>query len=45
MVTDSAFYRNPNYHEAGDLPDTLDYKRMTEVVIGLKYAITEIAGM
>jgi hypothetical protein len=45
MVTDSAFYRNPNYHEAGDLPDTLDYKRMTEVVIGLKYAITKIAGL
>ena len=45
MVTDSAFYRNPNYHEAGDLPDTLDYKRMTDVVVGLKYAISEIAGL
>lgn len=39
MVTDTAFYRNPNYHEAGDVPGTLDYERMTEVVIGLEKAI------
>ena len=40
MVTDTAFYRNPNYHEAGDVPGTLDYERMTEVVVGLEKAIT-----
>jgi Zn-dependent M28 family amino/carboxypeptidase len=39
MVTDTAFYRNPNYHEAGDTPDTLDYGRMTEVTRGLLNAI------
>ena len=44
MVTDTAFYRNPNYHGAGDVPETLDYKRMTEVVLGLKSAIEELAG-
>jgi len=32
MVTDTAFLRNPNYHEAGDLPATLDYPRMAQVV-------------
>ena len=32
MVTDTAFLRNPNYHEAGDTPDTLDYARMAKVV-------------
>ena len=32
MVTDTAFLRNPNYHEAGDTPDTLDYVRMAKVV-------------
>jgi hypothetical protein len=32
MVTDTAFLRNPNYHEAGDTPDTLDYERMAKVV-------------
>jgi Zn-dependent M28 family amino/carboxypeptidase len=32
MVTDTAFLRNPNYHELGDTPDTLDFERMAKVV-------------
>ncbi|MBI4697437.1 MAG: M28 family peptidase [Nitrospirae bacterium] len=44
MVTDTAFYRNPNYHGIGDVPETLDYKRMTEVVLGLKSAIEGLCG-
>ena len=32
MITDTAFLRNPNYHEATDTPSTLDYERMAEVV-------------
>jgi hypothetical protein len=43
MVTDTAFYRNPNYHGIGDSPETLDYERMTEVVLGLKSAIEKLA--
>jgi Zn-dependent M28 family amino/carboxypeptidase len=39
MVTDTAFYRNPNYHSPSDLPDTLDYNRMAQVVEGLAGAI------
>lgn len=35
MVTDTAPYRNPNYHEASDRPATLDYARMAQVVEGL----------
>lgn len=35
MVTDTAFYRNPRYHEPTDLPDTLDYVRMAAVVDGV----------
>jgi Zn-dependent M28 family amino/carboxypeptidase len=31
MWTDTAEFRNPNYHEATDTPDTLDYDFMTEV--------------
>lgn len=42
MITDTAFYRNPNYHEAGDVPEILDYACMTEVVIGLQSAIKEL---
>ncbi|UCD35265.1 MAG: M28 family peptidase [Nitrospiraceae bacterium] len=43
MVTDTAFYRNPQYHGAGDVPEILDFERMTEVVLGLKAAVEEIA--
>jgi hypothetical protein len=32
MITDSAFYRNPHYHLASDMMDTLDYRFMAEVV-------------
>jgi Zn-dependent M28 family amino/carboxypeptidase len=35
MVTDTAFLRNDNYHEAGDTPETLDYRRMAQVVRGV----------
>ncbi len=44
MVTDTAFYRNPNYHEKGDVPAMLDYERMEDVIEGLKSAIEELAG-
>jgi hypothetical protein len=32
MVTDTAYFRNPNYHQAGDRYRTLDYRRMALVV-------------
>lgn len=44
MVTDTAFYRNLNYHGISDRAGTLDYERMAEVVIGLKSAIEELGG-
>lgn len=40
MVTDTAFYRNHNYHEAGDTYEKLDYRRMAKVVQGV-YAIAQ----
>ena len=40
MVTDTAFYRNFNYHSAGDTYDRLDYKRMAKVVQGI-YSVTK----
>ncbi len=43
MVTDTAFYRNPQYHGVGDVPEILDYERMAEVVLGLKSAIEKLA--
>ena len=35
MLTDTSFYRNPNYHLSTDTPATLDYRRMGEVVAGV----------
>lgn len=35
MVTDSAFFRNPNYHQPSDTMDTLDVDYMAELVQGL----------
>ncbi len=40
MVTDTAFFRNPNYHEVTDTADTLDYERMAHVVTGVYAAMT-----
>ncbi len=43
MVTDTAFYRNPHYHRATDLPHTLDYKRAAKVVDGVARAVVELS--
>lgn len=32
MITDTSFLRNPHYHQPTDTADTLDYRRMAEVV-------------
>ena len=39
MITDTAFFRNPHYHEATDTPETLDYMRMAQVVDGVLAAL------
>lgn len=43
MVTDTAFYRNPNYHSSADTAEKLDYKRMAQVVEGIYAAVNELA--
>jgi Zn-dependent M28 family amino/carboxypeptidase len=43
MVTDTAPYRNHNYHRASDTPETLDYDRFARVVNGLGYVVTALA--
>jgi Zn-dependent M28 family amino/carboxypeptidase len=35
MITDTAFYRNPNYHIAADRIDTLDFNRLSSLQDGL----------
>ena len=42
MITDTAFYRNKNYHKDSDTAETLDYERMSGVVIAVYEAVMRI---
>ena len=35
MITDTAFYRNKNYHTPNDTYEKLNYEKMSEVVYGV----------
>ncbi|HHQ9657255.1 TPA: aminopeptidase, partial [Escherichia coli] len=35
MITDTAFYRNKQYHLPGDTADRLNYQKMAQVVDGV----------
>ena len=42
MVTDTAFFRNPNYHLPSDTIDTLDFTFMAQLVRSLELALLEL---
>ena len=44
MITDSAFYRNQEYHEPGDTADRLNYDLMGNAVIQVFEAVKELAN-
>ncbi len=44
MVTDTAPFRNPNYHSTGDTPDTIDYDRLARVTAGLVKVVADLSG-
>lgn len=39
MVTDTAIYRNPNYHMTSDTAASLDYEKMAAVVEGVRQVV------
>jgi len=43
MITDTAFYRNRNYHTEQDTAEKLDYKRMAMVVEGVYAIVSELS--
>jgi len=43
MVTDTANFRNPHYHQPSDRVETLDLPRMTKVVVGATAAVLDLA--
>lgn len=45
MITDTAPFRNPNYHRDTDKPDTLDYAKLAAVVRSLRVAIDDLVGV
>jgi Zn-dependent M28 family amino/carboxypeptidase len=45
MITDTANFRNPNYHKPTDTPDTLDYDRLAEIVAATAIALAQLAGL
>jgi len=42
MLTDTAFYRNPNYHSESDTIDTLNFDKMKEVIKGVYWALVNL---
>lgn len=44
MVTDTAPFRYPQYHQHDDTPDKIDCDRLARVVLGLEHVIAKLAG-
>jgi Zn-dependent M28 family amino/carboxypeptidase len=44
MITDTAFYRNPEYHESGDTAENLNYELIGKAVIQVFEAVNGLAG-
>ena len=45
MITDTSFYRNPNYHTPHDTADTLDYQRMAQAVYAVWNSVIHLSEM
>jgi hypothetical protein len=45
MLTDTAFYRNHDYHTERDVSEKLDYARLAQVVEGIYRAVLKLAIM
>jgi hypothetical protein len=43
MVTDTAWYRNPRYHQPTDTPDTLSYDKMALITDGIAAAARDLS--
>jgi Zn-dependent M28 family amino/carboxypeptidase len=43
MITDTALFRYPHYHEPTDTPDKVDYERLARVTKGVERVVREMA--
>ena len=44
MISDTAIFRNPNYHKLSDTPEKLNYEPMARVVIGLSKLVAYLGN-
>lgn len=44
MVTDTAIFRDPNYHQESDLVENLNFEKLARVVVGLERTIEVLAA-
>ena len=44
MITDTAPFRNPNYHKLSDTPEKLNYESMARVVVGIAKLMKYLGG-
>ena len=44
MITDTAPFRYPHYHDASDTPDKLDYARMARIATGLAQVVKDLCN-
>ncbi len=44
MITDTATFRNPNYHADTDTPATIDYGKFARVTLGVSRVVEELAN-
>jgi len=44
MITDTAFYRNPNYHSVKDTIDTLNFNKMSSLLVGLVQVTKDLSS-
>jgi hypothetical protein len=45
MISDTANFRNPHYHQPTDTPETLDYERVAAIVGATAVTIARLAGL
>lgn len=43
MITDTAFFRNLEYHKEGDTANRLDYRKMADVVSGVILSVEKMS--
>lgn len=44
LITDTGSYRNPNFYSLSDIPETLNYRNIAQVVQGLAAVLKDLSG-